>query len=162
MRWIVSLCRTNDDTADRGTTVLAIETKHGTFITDTLLLTYDKKKTPKHTNTVCVSCTILQVRGFHTFYMLLFCVETFDYSEAQKQFTRWSNLLICCKVPLRGRNGSWRLYSLENNRTDGNEIEYGYPITCGDSRAVLLFKKFVCPGINVRCVKVSWLLFVDN
>lgn len=43
----------------------------------------------------------------------------------------------------------------ESNRTDGNEIEYGYPITCGDSRAVLLFKKFVCPGINVRCVKVS-------
>lgn len=112
MRWIVSLCRTNDDTADRGTTVLAIETKHGTFITDTSLLTYDKKKK-----------------------------------------------LICCKVPLHGRDGSWRLYSLENNRTDGDEIEYGYPITCGDSRAVLLFKKFVCPGINVRCVKVSWLLF---
>lgn len=70
--------------------------------------------------------------------------------------------LICCKVPLRGRDVSWRLYSLENNRTDGDEIEYGYPITCGDSRAVLLFKKFVCPGINVRCVKVSWLRFVDN
>ncbi|XP_075868687.1 glucocorticoid modulatory element-binding protein 1-like isoform X2 [Nelusetta ayraudi] len=43
----------------------------------------------------------------------------------------------------------------ENNRTDGDEIEYGYPITCGDSRAVLLFKKFVCPGINVRCVKFN-------
>ncbi|XP_056457979.1 glucocorticoid modulatory element-binding protein 1-like [Gadus chalcogrammus] len=37
--------------------------------------------------------------------------------------------------------------------TQGEEIEYGYPITCGDSRAVLLFKKFVCPGINIRCVK---------
>ncbi|CAG00054.1 unnamed protein product, partial [Tetraodon nigroviridis] len=35
------------------------------------------------------------------------------------------------------------------------ETEYGYPITCGDSRAVLLFKKFVCPGINVRCVKFN-------
>lgn len=47
------------------------------------------------------------------------------------------------------------LYSLEESKADGEEIEYGYPITCGDSRAVLLFKKFVCPGINVRCVKVS-------
>lgn len=56
----------------------------------------------------------------------------------------------------------WTLYPSENNRTDGDEIEYGYPITCGDSRAVLLFKKFVCPGINVRCVKVSLLLFTDK
>uniref|UniRef100_A0A667YP41 SAND domain-containing protein n=1 Tax=Myripristis murdjan TaxID=586833 RepID=A0A667YP41_9TELE len=40
-------------------------------------------------------------------------------------------------------------------QADGEEIEYGYPITCGDSRAVLLFKKFVCPGINVRCVKFN-------
>ncbi|XP_036395119.1 glucocorticoid modulatory element-binding protein 1-like isoform X2 [Megalops cyprinoides] len=36
---------------------------------------------------------------------------------------------------------------------EGEEVEYGYPITCGDSKAVLLFKKFVCPGINVKCVK---------
>ncbi|XP_062322579.1 glucocorticoid modulatory element-binding protein 1-like isoform X2 [Osmerus eperlanus] len=43
----------------------------------------------------------------------------------------------------------------EENGTDGEEVEYGYPITCGDSRAVLLFKKFVCPGINVRCVKFN-------
>ncbi|KAJ8273398.1 hypothetical protein GJAV_G00101190 [Gymnothorax javanicus] len=33
------------------------------------------------------------------------------------------------------------------------EVEFGYPITCGESKAVLLFKKFVCPGINVKCVK---------
>ncbi|XP_061574285.1 glucocorticoid modulatory element-binding protein 1-like [Cololabis saira] len=44
----------------------------------------------------------------------------------------------------------------QNNRiSKGEEIEYGYPITCGNSRAVLLFKKFVCPGINVRCVKFN-------
>ncbi|XP_042562213.1 glucocorticoid modulatory element-binding protein 1 isoform X2 [Clupea harengus] len=36
---------------------------------------------------------------------------------------------------------------------DGEEVELGYPITCGESKAVLLFKKFVCPGINVKCVK---------
>ncbi|XP_046899234.1 glucocorticoid modulatory element-binding protein 1-like isoform X3 [Hypomesus transpacificus] len=43
----------------------------------------------------------------------------------------------------------------EESGTDGEEVEYGYPITCGDSRGVLLFKKFVCPGINVRCVKFN-------
>lgn len=44
--------------------------------------------------------------------------------------------------------------SSDDSKAEGEEIEYGYPITCGDSRAVLLFKKFVCPGINVKCVKV--------
>lgn len=34
------------------------------------------------------------------------------------------------------------------------DIDIAYPITCGDSKAVLLWKKFVCPGINVKCVKV--------
>ncbi|KAI1894905.1 hypothetical protein AGOR_G00120570 [Albula goreensis] len=43
----------------------------------------------------------------------------------------------------------------EDGSADGDEVEYGYPITCGDSRAVLLFKKFVCPGINVKCVKFN-------
>ncbi|XP_043074058.1 glucocorticoid modulatory element-binding protein 1 [Puntigrus tetrazona] len=33
------------------------------------------------------------------------------------------------------------------------DLELGYPITCGESKAILLFKKFVCPGINVKCVK---------
>ncbi|XP_030639056.1 glucocorticoid modulatory element-binding protein 1-like [Chanos chanos] len=45
--------------------------------------------------------------------------------------------------------------SQENRKSDGEEIEYGYPITCGESKAVLLFKKFVCPGINVKCVKFN-------
>ncbi|XP_054462104.1 glucocorticoid modulatory element-binding protein 1 isoform X1 [Anoplopoma fimbria] len=36
---------------------------------------------------------------------------------------------------------------------DGDDVEIGCPITCGDSKAVLLVKKFVCPGINVKCVK---------
>ncbi|XP_063048420.1 glucocorticoid modulatory element-binding protein 1, partial [Engraulis encrasicolus] len=36
---------------------------------------------------------------------------------------------------------------------DGEEVELGYPITCGESKAVLIMKKFVCPGINVKCVK---------
>lgn len=44
---------------------------------------------------------------------------------------------------------------VDDIKGQADEIEYGYPITCGDSKAVLLFKKFVCPGINVRCVKVS-------
>nr|XP_046273227.1 glucocorticoid modulatory element-binding protein 1 isoform X2 [Scatophagus argus] len=37
--------------------------------------------------------------------------------------------------------------------TEGDDVEIGCPITCGDSKAVLLVKKFVCPGINVKCVK---------
>ncbi|XP_041710002.1 glucocorticoid modulatory element-binding protein 1-like [Coregonus clupeaformis] len=43
----------------------------------------------------------------------------------------------------------------EDNLVEGEEVEYGYPITCGESKAVLLFKKFVCPGINIRCVKFN-------
>uniref|UniRef100_A0A671QWW3 SAND domain-containing protein n=1 Tax=Sinocyclocheilus anshuiensis TaxID=1608454 RepID=A0A671QWW3_9TELE len=30
-----------------------------------------------------------------------------------------------------------------------------YPITCGDSKANLVWKKFVCPGINIKCVQVN-------
>jgi hypothetical protein len=37
-------------------------------------------------------------------------------------------------------------------------MEIAYPITCGESKAILLWKKFVCPGINVKCVKVIVLL----
>ncbi|KAI4817640.1 hypothetical protein KUCAC02_011023 [Chaenocephalus aceratus] len=38
-------------------------------------------------------------------------------------------------------------------QTDGDDVEIGCPITCGDCKALLLVKKFVCPGINVKCVK---------
>ncbi|XP_051527882.1 glucocorticoid modulatory element-binding protein 1-like isoform X1 [Myxocyprinus asiaticus] len=41
----------------------------------------------------------------------------------------------------------------EEASTEGEDLELGYPITCGESKAILLFKKFVCPGINVKCVK---------
>ncbi|XP_077403992.1 glucocorticoid modulatory element-binding protein 1 isoform X2 [Vanacampus margaritifer] len=37
--------------------------------------------------------------------------------------------------------------------TEEGDVEIGCPITCGDSQAMLLVKKFVCPGINVKCVK---------
>ena len=40
-------------------------------------------------------------------------------------------------------------------QSEGDDVEIGFPITCGESKAVLLVKKFVCPGINVKCVKVS-------
>ncbi|XP_052389930.1 glucocorticoid modulatory element-binding protein 1 [Carassius gibelio] len=36
---------------------------------------------------------------------------------------------------------------------EGEDLELGYAITCGESKAILLVKKFVCPGINVKCVK---------
>ncbi|XP_036442882.1 glucocorticoid modulatory element-binding protein 1-like isoform X2 [Colossoma macropomum] len=32
--------------------------------------------------------------------------------------------------------------SQQEDNSEGEEVEYGYPITCGDSKAVLLFKKF--------------------
>ncbi|XP_063309831.1 glucocorticoid modulatory element-binding protein 1 [Pelobates fuscus] len=35
------------------------------------------------------------------------------------------------------------------------DIDIAYPITCGESKAILLWKKFVCPGINVKCVKFN-------
>lgn len=44
---------------------------------------------------------------------------------------------------------------LDASSIEANEdMEIAYPITCGESKAVLLWKKFVCPGINVKCVKV--------
>lgn len=55
---------------------------------------------------------------------------------------------------------SCNVLSAEDSKAEGEQMEYGYPITCGDSQAVLLFKKFVCPGINVRCVKVSSFLLL--
>ncbi|XP_035513174.1 glucocorticoid modulatory element-binding protein 2 [Morone saxatilis] len=33
------------------------------------------------------------------------------------------------------------------------EADVFYPITCGDAKATLVWKKFVCPGINVKCVQ---------
>ncbi|KAM4562778.1 glucocorticoid modulatory element-binding protein 2 isoform 2-T2 [Odontesthes bonariensis] len=35
------------------------------------------------------------------------------------------------------------------------EADIFYPITCGDAKATLVWKKFVCPGINVKCVQFS-------
>lgn len=45
---------------------------------------------------------------------------------------------------------------IEASSIEANEdMEIAYPITCGESKAVLLWKKFVCPGINVKCVKFN-------
>lgn len=41
----------------------------------------------------------------------------------------------------------------QSEEAEGDDVEIGCPITCGDCKAVLLVKKFVCPGINVKCVK---------
>lgn len=30
-----------------------------------------------------------------------------------------------------------------------------YPITCGEAKAALVWKKFVCPGINIKCVQFN-------
>ena len=61
---------------------------------------------------------------------------------------------------------NWYFFHLQDASTiEANEdMEIAYPITCGESKAILLWKKFVCPGINVKCVKVivfspCWGLF---
>ncbi|KAM6982310.1 LOW QUALITY PROTEIN: glucocorticoid modulatory element-binding protein 2 [Tautogolabrus adspersus] len=35
------------------------------------------------------------------------------------------------------------------------EADIFYQITCGDAKATLVWKKFVCPGINVKCVQFN-------
>ncbi|XP_028309926.1 glucocorticoid modulatory element-binding protein 2 [Gouania willdenowi] len=35
------------------------------------------------------------------------------------------------------------------------EADFLYPITCGDAKANLVWKKFVCPGINIKCVQFN-------
>ncbi|KAL6120072.1 gmeb2 [Pungitius sinensis] len=35
------------------------------------------------------------------------------------------------------------------------ETDVFYPITCGDVKATLVWNKFVCPGINVKCVQFN-------
>ncbi|TKC40522.1 glucocorticoid modulatory element-binding protein 1 isoform X1 [Neophocaena asiaeorientalis asiaeorientalis] len=45
---------------------------------------------------------------------------------------------------------------IDASTIEANEdMEIAYPITCGESKAMLLWKKFVCPGINVKCVKFN-------
>uniref|UniRef100_A0A2K5KBI1 SAND domain-containing protein n=1 Tax=Colobus angolensis palliatus TaxID=336983 RepID=A0A2K5KBI1_COLAP len=45
---------------------------------------------------------------------------------------------------------------IDTGTIEANEdMEIAYPITCGESKAILLWKKFVCPGINVKCVKFN-------
>lgn len=39
------------------------------------------------------------------------------------------------------------------------EADVFYPVTCGDAKATLIWKKFVCPGINVKCVQVCSVPF---
>ncbi|KAK6303110.1 hypothetical protein J4Q44_G00255640 [Coregonus suidteri] len=35
------------------------------------------------------------------------------------------------------------------------EADVVYPITCGDVKGTLVWKKFVCPGINIKCVQFN-------
>ncbi|XP_053309131.1 glucocorticoid modulatory element-binding protein 2 [Spea bombifrons] len=43
----------------------------------------------------------------------------------------------------------------EEEEEEGMEAEIAYPITCGESKANLIWRKFVCPGINVKCVQYN-------
>uniref|UniRef100_A0A8C5MT60 Glucocorticoid modulatory element binding protein 2 n=1 Tax=Leptobrachium leishanense TaxID=445787 RepID=A0A8C5MT60_9ANUR len=46
----------------------------------------------------------------------------------------------------------------EEEEEDALEAEIAYPITCGENKANLIWRKFVCPGINVKCVQYNDLL----
>lgn len=39
--------------------------------------------------------------------------------------------------------------------TEDVEEDVFYPVTCGEAKASLVWKKFVCPGINVKCVQFN-------
>lgn len=156
MQWTVSLCRPNDDTADTGTTVLAVEAQHGTFHTDTSLITFDKKNNGKQRKILCTN------PGYTHLPAVSILVSSYIFFLLKLKNNSLGEAISLSTAQFPGAAPMFTdIFTLiESNRTDGDEIEYGYPITCGDSRAVLLFKKFVCPGINVRCVKVSFLLLL--
>ncbi|KAJ8400601.1 hypothetical protein AAFF_G00393700 [Aldrovandia affinis] len=42
-----------------------------------------------------------------------------------------------------------------SEEVENMEAEVIYPVTCGDSKATLIWKKFVCPGINIKCVQYN-------
>lgn len=46
--------------------------------------------------------------------------------------------------------------------TEEVEADVFYPITCGDAKATLVWKKFVCPGINVKCVQVCSVIWKQH
>ena len=42
------------------------------------------------------------------------------------------------------------------------ESDIYYPITCGETKALLVWKKFVCPGINIKCIQVGRFLKITQ
>ncbi|KAM8947513.1 glucocorticoid modulatory element-binding protein 2 [Pelodytes ibericus] len=47
------------------------------------------------------------------------------------------------------------LVKMEEEEDETMEAEIAYPITCGENKANLIWRKFVCPGINVKCVQYN-------
>ncbi|XP_066443495.1 glucocorticoid modulatory element-binding protein 2 isoform X3 [Eleutherodactylus coqui] len=47
------------------------------------------------------------------------------------------------------------LVKMGDEEEEALAAEIAYPITCGESKANLLWRKFVCPGINVKCVQYN-------
>ncbi|KAM5135902.1 glucocorticoid modulatory element-binding protein 2 isoform 2-T2 [Mantella aurantiaca] len=47
------------------------------------------------------------------------------------------------------------LVKMGDEEEEALEADIAYPITCGDSKANLIWRKFVCPGINVKCVQYN-------
>lgn len=54
------------------------------------------------------------------------------------------------------------IYTVKISEDMDVEGDILYPITCGESKANLVWKKFVCPGINIKCVQVNtWHIVVN-
>ncbi|XP_075702518.1 glucocorticoid modulatory element-binding protein 2 isoform X1 [Rhinoderma darwinii] len=47
------------------------------------------------------------------------------------------------------------LVKMGDEEEEALEAEIAYPITCGESKGNLIWRKFVCPGINVKCVQYN-------
>ncbi|KAI8497494.1 transcription coactivator [Branchiostoma belcheri] len=42
---------------------------------------------------------------------------------------------------------------------DGDgDSEVAYPVMCGDNQGLLIWKKFICPGIHSRCIKYNGMM----
>jgi len=63
--------------------------------------------------------------------------------------------LLCCRR--RGEEMTHAFIALRRPNENTS-----YQITCGNNKAEMVWKKFICPGINAKCVKVSEILLFDH
>ncbi|XP_051518870.1 glucocorticoid modulatory element-binding protein 2-like [Myxocyprinus asiaticus] len=96
-------------------------------------------------------------------------VVTTPDSAGQTPSSEEKNILVATDLEQSGKNMEQSMESEAESSTsislpketvlvkfsEDVEAEILYPITCGDSKANLVWKKFVCPGINIKCVQLN-------